>query len=148
MPDKKGDSGSEPKERQVIDIKRETALISRDFGFNDEALLLFVRIGVVALLVGSLAASALAAPRASLRVMRERPLVLRGADFEAREAVRIVVRNAGKTLTRSTRAGVRGGFTVEFRARVDFCSGLRITAQGEESGIVRANLARRVCASP
>jgi hypothetical protein len=101
------------------------------------------------LLVAAVAAPAYASNAATLRVVKERPLVLRGADFQARERVRVTVRTAAKTWTRQTQAGARGGFTVELRVLVDFCTtSLRILAHGRSTGTVRARLPRRVCPSP
>jgi hypothetical protein len=95
-------------------------------------------------------AAALAATAPTLRVVQERPLVLSGARFKPNEAVRITVRTSSRTLARDTRAGVRGGFRVEFRGvKVNFCTtSLSIVARGAASGTVRARLPRPVCANP
>ena len=101
------------------------------------------------LLVAAVAAPASAARAPTLRVVQERPLLLRGADFQARERVLVTVRTAARTWTRQTQAGARGGFTVELRVRVDFCTtSLRILAHGRSTGTVRARLPQRECPSP
>jgi hypothetical protein len=106
------------------------------------------RLLVLAVLAASLVASAVAAPAPTLRVMRERPLVVHGANFKPHEPVRITVRTGERTLAKGTNAGPRGGFTVEFRTKVDFCStALRILARGTRTGTVRAKLPVRACPS-
>jgi len=53
------------------------------------------------------------------------------------------------TWTRRTQAGARGGFTVEFRLRIDFCTTpVRILASGRSTGTIRARLPQRECPSP
>lgn len=103
--------------------------------------------GIATLAIGS---GAGAATGPALRIVQERPLVLTGARFKAREAVRVTVRAGTRTLTRDTHAGPRGGFTVTFRGvKINFCAGpLSILARGTASGIARASLPRTVCASP
>lgn len=94
---------------------------------------------------GAGAASATAAAPA-LRITSERPLSVRGTGFDAREPVRVTVRAGQRTWARDTRAGARGGFTVVFRVRIDFCSELvRIVAVGRSSGTVRARIPIRSC---
>jgi hypothetical protein len=106
------------------------------------------RLLLLAVMAASLAASALAAPPPALKVMRERPLVVKGANFRANESVRVTVRTGERRLVKRTQAGPRGGFTVEFRRKVDFCSSaLRILAQGSRTGTVRAKLPVRACPS-
>ena len=101
------------------------------------------------LLVAAVAAPAYASTAATLRVVKERPLVLRGADFRPREHVRVTVRAGAMTWTRRTQAGARGGFTVEFRVRIDFCTTpVRILASGRSTGTIRARLPQRECPSP
>jgi hypothetical protein len=103
----------------------------------------------LALPVVGVAAPASDAQGPTLRVVRERPLVLRGADFRPRERVRVTVRAGATTWTRQTQAGPRGGFTVGFRVRVDFCATpVRILAYGRSTGTVRAKLPQRECPSP
>lgn len=107
------------------------------------------RLVALTVLAAVLAASALAAQGPSLRVMRERPLVLQGAAFKPHEPVTVTVRSSGRTWTRRTHAGARGGFRVELRVRVDFCStASRIVAQGRSSGTARARLPLRDCPIP
>jgi hypothetical protein len=82
----------------------------------------------------------------SLRVMSEQPLSVRGTGFKALERVRVTVRAGQRAWARDTRAGARGGFTVVFRARIDFCAApVRIVADGRSSGIVRARIPIRSC---
>jgi hypothetical protein len=99
---------------------------------------------VFATCVGAAPASTANSP--ALRVISEHPLSVRGTGFDARERVRVTVRADQRTWARDTRAGVRGGFTVVFRARIDFCSAqVRIVAVGRSSGTVRARIPIRVC---
>jgi hypothetical protein len=101
--------------------------------------------GIATLAIGSAAG---AANGPSLRIVQERPLVVTGARFKAHEAVRVTVRAGTRTLRRDTHAGVRGGFTVAFRAKVNFCARpLSILARGPISGTASARLPRPVCAS-
>lgn len=108
------------------------------------------RLFALVVLAASLAASAAAASGPSLRMMREQPLELRGTAFKPGEAIRVTVRTSERSLTRKTKAGRRGGFTIEFRGvQIDFCSTpVRILAQGRFSGTVRARLPIRACPSP
>lgn len=94
------------------------------------------------------AAPASTADSAALRVTSERPLSVRGTGFDAREPVRVTVRAGQRTWARDTRAGERGGFTVVFRARIDFCTApVRIVAVGRSTGTVRARIPIRSCPS-
>ena len=104
----------------------------------------------VSLLALAPSTAAIAASGATLRVVQERPLVLIGARFKPHEAVRVTVRSGTRTLARTTRAGPRGGYRVEFRGvKIDFCAApLSIVARGASSGNVRARLPRRLCTSP
>ena len=84
----------------------------------------------------------------ALRVTSERPLSVRGTGFDAREPVRVTVRAGQRTWARDTRAGTRGGFTVVFRVKIDFCSApVRIAAVGRSTGSVRARVPIRACPS-
>jgi hypothetical protein len=110
-----------------------------------------LRVVVFASLTAALAAPALAAGHPTLKVVRERPLVLHGAGFRSHEAVRVTVRMGERAWARKTQAGVRGGFTVQFpRLLLDFCATtpIRIVAHGRASGDVVARLPLRVCPPP
>jgi hypothetical protein len=101
---------------------------------------------VLATGVGAALASTADSP--TLRVTSERPLSVRGTGFDALEPVRVTVRAGQRTWARDTRAGAHGGFTVVFRAKIDFCSGqVRIVAVGRSTGTVRARIPVRACPS-
>lgn len=107
------------------------------------------RVAVIVVLAAALAAPALAATP-TLRVVRERPLVLHGTAFKPREAIRVTIRMGDRTWTRPAQANARGSFTFEFsRVRIDFCERpLRIVAHGPRTGTVPARLPARACPSP
>jgi hypothetical protein len=81
-------------------------------------------------MAASIAASALAAPAPTLRVARDRPLVLNGANFKAHESVRVT----GPVHARLRRAPTRDDAAAS-RSSFDFCStALRIVAQWARTG--------------
>lgn len=101
------------------------------------------------LVLGAFAvAPASPASAAALRVTSEWPLSVRGTGFDARESVRVTVRAGERRWVRDIRAGARGGFTVVFRVRIDFClESVRIVAVGRSTGTVRARIPIRSCPS-
>ena len=103
---------------------------------------------VLLALVG--AAAALSAIRPSLSIRNDLPLTLHGSGFRAREAVRVTVRMGERRWVRSARAGVAGGFTVQFAGvGLNHCATpLSITARGEQSGTVSVKLPPWECAAP
>ena len=106
---------------------------------------LAVAAGIASLAIGSVAG----AETARERDLLGDPVVLTGSRFKAHEAVRVTVRAGTRTLTRDIHAGTRGGFTVTFRVKVNFCSRpLSIMARGAASGTARAPLPRPVCVYP
>jgi hypothetical protein len=94
--------------------------------------------------------AAYAARPAALRLVRSSPLTLHGANFRARERVRVVVVMDTRRWSARTRAGAKGSFTVRFaRVTLNFCATpLTIVARGERSGTVRARIPPRECAAP
>lgn len=110
------------------------------------------RLAAIFVLAAVIVAPALAATAKTptLRVVRERPLVLHGTAFKPNEAIRVTIRMGDRTWTRPARANVRGSFTFEFsRVRIDFCERpLRIVAHGPRTGTVPARLPTRACPSP
>ena len=108
------------------------------------------RLAALLLLAASFVAPAFAARPPAVQVLRDRPLVLQGARFQPGEAIRVTVRMGSRTWASQTRAGSRGGFTVEFpRVRLNYCATpLRIVAHGRTSGDVTAKLPLRECAMP
>jgi hypothetical protein len=105
---------------------------------------------VVVVLAAALVTPAVAALAPTLRVVRERPLVLQGTAFKPREVISVTIRMRDRTWTRPARANARGSFTFEFsRVRIDFCARpLRIVAHGARTGTVPARLPVRNCPSP
>jgi hypothetical protein len=92
--------------------------------------------GVVALLLATVAAGAVAAPttavstRPALRLAEPSPLTFSGTGFRASERVRVVA-IAGTRATRWVTAGARGRFAVRFRGMsADTCRGLTAIAIG------------------
>jgi hypothetical protein len=85
---------------------------------------------IVALLAAS-AASGADPPRQrpTLLPLSVDPLKLRGSDFAPRERVRVRVTAGEKTVSRRSRAGRRGGFTVTVPG-VDACNGMSAVATG------------------
>jgi hypothetical protein len=94
--------------------------------------------------------TARAAPQPSLRIVDDLPLTLRGAGFRPGELARVTIRMGARRLTRATRTGRAGRFTVKLRGvRLDYCATpLTIVARGSRSGVVRARIPLRECASP
>lgn len=103
-----------------------------------------------ALLALAGAAAALSATRPALSIRRDLPLTLHGSGFRAHEAVRVTVRMGERRWARNTRAGLAGGFTVQFAGvALNHCATpLSITARGERSGTVSAKLPPWECAAP
>jgi hypothetical protein len=95
---------------------------------------LLVALVSVGLLVGALPAAVEAGDaqrRPALRLIDSAPLTIRGSEFVRGERVRIEVRVAGETSSRTTRAGTTGGFVVSFAgATFDHCTGLFVVAVG------------------
>ena len=98
----------------------------------------------------TLASVAVGAVSPTLRVVDDRQLTLRGAQYRPRESVRVTVVMGTRYLSKNLRAGSAGGFTVRFaRVRLDYCAvPLVISARGAISGLVRAKVPRRECAQP
>jgi hypothetical protein len=97
---------------------------------------------VVAVLcsAAALAQAAAATPRATLRLVDDVPATLRGAGFQPREHVRIVI-VAGTTRTvKKVVATARGRFVVHVRADANDCAGFSATAVGNKG--TRATLKR------
>jgi hypothetical protein len=124
----------------VISAGRGGIIASRLYriGYCGAALLVFA--------TGAAPAATSTAASPALRVTSEQPLSARGTGFDARERIRVTVRAGQRTWARETRAGARGGFTVVFRVKIDFCSTpVRIVAVGRSTGTVRARIPIRVC---
>lgn len=84
--------------------------------------------------------TAVAAPRATLRLDDDAPATLRGSGFQSREQVRIVV-VAGTTRTiRKVVATARGRFVLRVRTDVNDCAGFSAVAVGNKG--TRATLKR------
>lgn len=111
---------------------------------------------VVLLLVASAFACLLAAGAGAvdpsklgptLRLVDDKPLVLRGAGFKAREAVRLTVKAGSEKRVRNLVATRTGTFQVVFpRLRVDPCE-LEARAAGR-TGIAAYKLPERMCPIP
>jgi hypothetical protein len=67
----------------------------------------------------------------SLRLVDRAPLTVRGANFKARELVRVTASVEEATATRSVRTGPGGGFTVRFLTLgAGRCESLHVVARG------------------
>lgn len=92
-----------------------------------------------ALLIGSAGASVDGSHKATLKLVRGKPLTLRGTSFAANERVRLVVVTPQKA-TKRLSAGPGGAFSTRFSDLViDRCSGLTVFAIGSRGS--RAGLA-------
>ena len=105
-------------------------------------------LGVI--LAAALASSAVAATRASLRIVDEAPLTVAGASFRSHESVRVTVTMNSRTWTTTTTASARGSFVVSWRRlRLDPCATpVVVAAYGAKSGAVKAKIMPRECAAP
>lgn len=76
----------------------------------------------------------------ALRLVKGKPLVVRGVRFHAAERVRLTARSGGETRRGTARAGTTGAFVETFNMAFDRCNGLLVTAVGNEGS--RASLKR------
>jgi hypothetical protein len=96
----------------------------------------------VVVIAWAVLASAQAAERPGLRLMKARPVQVHGRGFEVRERVRVVLRAGATSATERVTASAAGGFTVTFRDRMTAgCVPLQIVATGSAGS--RARLLRR-----
>jgi hypothetical protein len=110
---------------------------------------------VIALLLGIVATGAVAAGnhhaapgKAQLRLVRAAPLAVRGARFEAGEAVRLVVVARARTVKRVVADG-RGRFVARFGdVFVDRCEGVRVIATGALGSRAAVKLPSAYCPPP
>jgi hypothetical protein len=87
-------------------------------------------------------ASAQAAERPGLRLMKTRPVQVHGSGFAPGERVRVVLHAGASAATRRAGASAAGGFTVTFRGTsIGVCVPLNIVATGSAGS--RARLLRR-----
>jgi hypothetical protein len=84
---------------------------------------------VVLLALGALPAAATGMP--SLQLRDRAPLTVKGANFKARELVRVTASVADETVTRSVRARANGDFTVRYLTlSAGRCEDLAVVARG------------------
>jgi hypothetical protein len=104
---------------------------------------------VIALLLGTLLAGSASASgdgshKATLKLVRGKPLTLRGTSFAPNERVRLVVVSPGKKATKRLTAGSSGAFIARFSGQVtDRCSGFTafaVGAQGSRAGLASPNV--------
>lgn len=88
-------------------------------------------IATLAVLVAPHGAAAAGASTPALRLLDRAPVTVAGTSFKAREQIRVTASVEEQTVTRSLRAGERGGFTVRFLTlSAGRCEGLRVVARG------------------
>ena len=105
---------------------------------------------LAALLLGGLVATTAAATtqaRPALRVVDDRPLVVRASGFAANERVTLRATWRAKSIVRHVRSGPGGGFTTRFDGTAfDFCAGFTsLRATGARSGTVVIRPTIRPC---
>jgi hypothetical protein len=90
-------------------------------------------------------------PTASLRLVDNDPLTLRGSAFQPGERVRVTVRMQPRRWERRVRAGPAGAFRVVFQ-QVQFgdpcTTDFHATAVGREGSIARLKRPQRLCPMP
>ncbi len=96
-------------------------------------------VGVCALaVVGGAAAERTQAPRPVLTVLDTRPFEVRGAGFEPKERVQVLLAIDGAQRWRSTVASSAGAFNVEFRgASLGACTRYTLQALGSKGSRAR-----------
>jgi hypothetical protein len=105
---------------------------------------------IFALLALATSASA-GTTKATLRIVDQTPLTVRGTGFHVEQSVRLNVSQSGSTLVRRTvRTGLRGGFTVRLVApTLQRCGGdVAITARDASGRIAVAKLPMPDCPPP
>lgn len=91
------------------------------------------------------AAFADASSRASLRLVKKAPVTLAGANFEARERVRVVAARDGERFVRTVVASATGAFTVSYsRVTIDPCNA-SFWATGNRGSRAALKLPERMC---
>jgi hypothetical protein len=110
---------------------------------------------VIAVIIGCtliLSGTAAAAQResdtkrtAALRLVKGKPLVVRGARFHAGEHVRLTARSGEETRRGVARAGRAGAFVETFNMAFDRCNGLFVIAVGNEGSRARLKLPATYC---
>jgi hypothetical protein len=102
-----------------------------------------VAICAVVTLTGS---TALGAGRcATLAITDRDPLAIRGAGFVPGEKVKLLV-SGQLQLSRSVRAGARGGFTTAFRVRLGRCDAVVVQAIGSRGSRAQIDVTQTACA--
>jgi hypothetical protein len=107
-------------------------------------------LAVLAVLFSLLGQSATAAaPRASLRLLDDTsPATLRGAGFQPREHVRVVVVSGSTRSVKKVVATAAGRFTVRVQGDLNACVGFSATAVGSKGTRASFKRAPGQCAAP
>jgi hypothetical protein len=92
----------------------------------------------------------LAAPpsgKARILPLSMNPLRIKGTGFVPRETVRVTEVSGSAKVTRTVKAGPRGGFVVTLppRATVDRCNGLLVVAKGDKGSKTSFQLSSFMC---
>ena len=82
---------------------------------------------------------------ARLAIVDREPLTIRGTRFAPNEKVRLHVSGPAQ-LTRSIRAGARGGFTTRFEVGLGRCDALVVQAVGSRGSRAQIDVAQQACA--
>lgn len=81
----------------------------------------------------------------TLRLVKAKPLIVKGARFEVGERVRLRASSGLRARTGSARAGAVGSFVETFDMPYDRCNGLLVTAAGNEGSRARLRIPAPHC---
>jgi hypothetical protein len=84
----------------------------------------------------------------ALRLIKGKPLVVQGVRFQVGERVRLTARSGEQTRRGTERAGARGAFVETFAMALDRCSGLLVTAIGNEGSRATLKMPAVYCPPP
>lgn len=111
--------------------------------------LIAVSIGLVLALAGTAAAAKQPTGdtkrTAALRLVKGKPITVRGMRFQTGERVRLRASSGSRTGTEVARAGAAGGFVETFDMPYDRCNGLLVTATGSEGNRAKLKLPGTYC---
>jgi hypothetical protein len=110
--------------------------------------LIAISIALLLALAGTAAAtksSGDAQQPAALRLVKSKPITVTGMRFQAGERVRLTASSGSRTRTGFARAGAAGRFLETFDLPYDRCSGLLITANGNEGSRARLKMPGPAC---
>ena len=98
-------------------------------------------------LLGSAAVGSASRQKATLKLAGGAPLTLRGANFRAKESVRVTL--SGKvTRTKQVTASSAGGFVVRFTVAFDRCTATIVRDVGAKGSLAGLKLPPLACPAP